>query len=384
MGPKKVVILGGGFGGIHTLLNLRGLIRRGIVEVTLVSQEDHFLFTPLLHEVVSGKVRRESVGISLPEFLSSTGAWFLPAEVGFVDLSAKKMQTSASILDYDILVISLGARVNYFGIPGAENLPALKSLADAERVKGILSGLLGAYRVNARIVIIGGGATGVELAAEIADLFGEKGEVVLLEALEDILPHTHPGLKGIARKSLERRGVQILTKSPVTRVGSDFIEVGGLAKINCDLAIWTAGVKAVDLALVPLVPKTKSGRLKVLPTLQLPDYPEVFALGDIAEGFPMTAQVAVTQAKVVAQNIHALIEGRSLNRYVYKPAGMLFSLGRWMAGAEVKTYLLNKALYFWGLPAFWFWHLVYLGKIPGRENKLRLLKDWLGHLLRRK
>ena len=377
MRTPKVVILGGGFGGVHTFLSLKGLIKKGSIEVALVSREDYFLFTPLLHEVVSGKVRAESAGISISGFVKEKGCAFIQAEVLSVDLSRKIVNTDFGFISYDILVVALGSSTNLFGIDGAEFIPALKTLSDAKYIQGELRGL----DQHKRIAIIGGGASGIEIAAELADMFAphkkERSEIFILEASDDILPATHPGLKEMAKRSLSKRGVRIMLHSAVSRIDGNCIELKSGRKIYFDLAIWTAGVKASDMSFLPRPQKSKSNRLRVLSTMQLQDFSCVFALGDIADGYPMTAQVAVSQAKIVSKNIKAIIEGNPLSQFIYRPMGMLFSLGRWMAGAEIKIHLLNKVLYFWG-PLGWFiWHLAYVSKIPGMRNKARIIWDWI-------
>ena len=382
----RVVILGSGFGGVHTLLGLKKLIRKGFVEVILISRQNYFLFTPLLHEVASGKVEGINTAILVSELLREEGFNFLLAEVEEIDISSKQVKTNVSWVDYDVLVVALGASTSFFGIPGAESLSTFKTLADAEGVREELDVLLKkAKSESVKIVIIGGGATGVEMAAEMADLFApfKETEILLLEAMADILPGTHPRLKEVAKKSLTKRGVEIMLGSAVTKVGNKSIELARGEKVNFDFAIWTAGVKARDIRFVPSQPKSKANRLKVLPTLQLENCSSIFALGDIADGHPMTAQVAVNQARVTARNIEALVKQKPLfSKFIYTPSGMMFSLGRWMAGAEVKLYLLNKVLYFWGMTAWLFWHLVYLVKIPGIKNKMRIGRDWIRNFLR--
>ena len=390
--PQRVVVLGGGFGGVHTLLGLRGLAKKELIEVTLISREDHFLFTPLLHEVASGKIHSKSAGISISDFAKGRGITFIKAEVLSIDLLFKKVQTNLGLFAYDSLVIALGSSVNRFGVCGAESLPALKTLYDGEYIKELLvnlmaelknqTGLDGSSETRkARIVIIGGGATGVEIAAEIADIFkphkNEKIQILLLEAGGGILSNTTPRIKEVAERSLEKRGVQIMLGSSVARVQDKYIELPNGDRINFDLAIWTAGVKAADISLFPEQPKSNTGRLKVLSTLQLENYPCVFALGDIAGDYPMTAEVAVSQARIVAENIEAHACEYQPSNFVYKSKGMLLSLGRWMAGAEVKIYLLHKVLYFWGFTAWWVWHIVYISKIPGIRNKARIVWDWV-------
>ncbi|MDA2922484.1 FAD-dependent oxidoreductase [Patescibacteria group bacterium AH-259-L07] len=379
---KKVVILGGGFGGFYTFLGLRRSMRKRLIDVTLVSREDHFLFTPLLHEVVSDKIRAQSSKITLSDFLKRHGARFINADVVRVDTSSQKVMTDAGNIEYEILVVALGASVNFFGISGTESLLTLKTLADAQNLKTCLYKILrDSSRLCCRIVVIGGGATGVEITAEVADLLAplrkNVSEIVLLEAMDDILPNTNDRLRDVAKRSLKKRGVEVRLHAPVKKVRKHSLELASDETISFDCAIWTAGVKAVDCDFSPSQSKSSANRLKVLPTLQLKKDPSVFALGDIVDGYPMTAQVTVAQAKIVARNINALLLNNPLSNFVYTPKGMLFSLGRWMAGAEVKTHLLNKVLYIWGLAAWWVWHIVYLRKIPGFRYKLRILTDWL-------
>ena len=383
---KNIVILGGGFGGFYTFLSLRRLMRKGQITVTLVSREDHFLFTPFLHEVVSGKLRARSLKITLSSFLNRYGARFINAEVLRVDTSMKKVVTGIGDIEYDIMIVALGASVNFFGIEGKDSLVALKTLVDAQKLKADLYKILKSpSHQRSRVIIIGGGATGVEITAEIADMFASsqrsRSEILLLEAMDDILPHTNKRLKDVAKQSLKKRGVKLRLQAMVKKVRKHSIELTNGEIISFDCVIWTAGVKAIDCNFYPLQSKSKANRLKILPTLQLKKDPSIFAIGDIADGYPMTAQVAVAQAKIVAKNIQALLLGNQLTEFIYTPKGMLFSLGQWMAGAEVKIHLLKKVLYIWGLAAWWIWHIIYLGKVPGIKYKVRILRDWLRNSL---
>ena len=390
---KKVVILGGGFGGIYTLLHLKKCIQQGTIEVTLVSRDDRFLFTPLLHEVVSGKVRDTSVGFLISDLCREENISFCKTEVLSVDVSLKCVQTDFGNIFYDMLVLALGASVHFFGVPGAESLLRFKTLSDANIMKEKVYALVDdPQRGVARIAIIGAGATGVELAAEVADIVNASGrrgsasaccparsgiEILLLEATEDILPHTNTRLRDMARNSLQKRGVHIRTNAAVQNVAGSSLYLHTGERIAFDLGIWSSGVRAFDLSLAPAQATTAAYRLEVLPTLQLERAPFIFALGEIADGYPMTAQVAVAQAKVVAHNIGALIREEPLRIFTYQPAGMFFSLGRWMAGAEVKVHLLHKTLSLWGVAAWWLWHAVCLMKVPGWKNKWNIGRDWL-------
>jgi len=381
---KKVVILGGGFGGVHAFLNLGKYAKKDRLMLTLISRDDYFLFTPLLHEVVSGRVGDRSVQISLSDIVKRTkNAHFMHEEVLSIDTSAKLVKTGGGEVSYDILVVALGAKVNFFGVPGAEKLPVLKTLSSAQGLRGKISSFRERPRKKKqKIIIIGGGATGVELAAEVADILKlpktkEKFEMTVIEGREDILSSSNIRLREVARRSLEKRGVRIVPNCIVQKIETRRLETKEGRAMRFDLAVWSAGVKAVDISFYPPQPKSSAHRLKVLSTLQLENLPDIFALGDIADGYPQTAQVAVAQAKVAAKNIRASLKNKPLSPFVYKHAGMLFSLGRWMAGAEVKIFLLNKVFYFWGVTAWFLWHAAYLTKIPGMKNKLRIARDWI-------
>jgi len=375
--------LGGGFGGVHTFLGLKRLVKNRVIDLTIIDQRNYFLFTPLLHEVVSERVGGGSVKISLSELLKKYNANFLQAKVWSVDLLLKEIKTNSGILPYDILVIALGSSVNFFGVRGADSLLVLKTLYDAELIKKKLNDLKKKSE-NKRftIVVVGGGATGVELIAEIADIFPKsRRSLLLLEAMDDILPDTSLQLREVAKESLTKRGVKIMLNSMVESIEENDIKLTGGDSIVFDIAIWATGVKATDVSLSPEQSKSNSNRLQILPTMQLERHPYVFVLGDIADGYPMTAQIAVGEAKIVASNIKSLIQQKHLSDFVYISKGMLFSLGRWMAGAEVKIYLLNKVIYFWGPVAWLMWHFVYIIKIPGIKNKFKIMWNWLQNFL---
>jgi len=382
--PRRVVILGGGFGGIHTFKGLRKLIKKGRIELTLIDNSDHFLFTPFLHEVAVDKIRDSSCRILLSEILQGSNVQFLRARVLGIDMLSRTVCTDLQTIPYDILVIALGSTVSYFGIPGAEELLSFKELPAAVAIKKELSSILQESSPRPlNIVVVGGGATGVELIGEFADLFKSslhKGlvKLSLVEAKDDILPFTHERLRKMAKLSLKNRGVKILMKAAVERIENRYIQLANGAALPYDLAIWTAGVKSQSVFSSPALQKSRADRIEVLPTLQIKNHQNIFALGDVAGIYPMTAQVAVAQAKIVARNIKALVEQRPLSSFTYRPQGMLFSLGKWMAGAEVKVYssYISKVFCVWGIAAWWLWHVVYLIKFPWFRYKLRIIKDW--------
>lgn len=400
---RKIVIVGAGFGGLNTYLRIKKLFKNQRIQITLINKNNYFLFSPLLHEVATGGLGHHNVVEAVRELID-TPEDFLQAEVTEIDLEKKLVKTLADEvkmeLDYDYLVVATGAETNFYGIPGAqENSLVLKDLRDAIVIRGKLIEVFekavklegAAERRRAMsFAVVGGGATGVEMAAEMADLFDEivhryylgqikKEEITLslINRTEGILTMFEPKLSANATEVLERRGVKILNNSVVEKVDENGLYFEGGKSVKARTIIWAAGVKPLLPKLKGEVEKDQGGRIVVEESLRMKGDKDVFVLGDAAsfEGLegrplPMLAQVAVQQAKIVAKNLMAVNVGEKLEKFEYHSRGMLLSLGKGQALADFGFVRLSG-------PMAWFiWRTVYFFNFVSWGKRVKIGVDW--------
>jgi len=397
--PKRIVVLGGGFGGLEAVIELeKRFSKRSDVELWLVSENNYFMFTPLLPQVVSSYIEPRHIIQSIRDIRRHRRFRFLRARVTGIDLQHRLVHTTARERPYDYLVIALGSVPNYFGIEGVEHCFPLFTLEDAIVLRDHVLDLFehadhepdpGRRRRLLRFVIVGGGYTGVEAATELHDLTQrflvprcrglEPGDasLVLLEATQNILVGVDPKLAARARRKMERKGITLRLGAKVAKVGPTGVELAGGEKIAAGLVIWTAGVRANPLTELLPLEKNRVGRVLVTPGLHLPSHPEVFAIGDNAlvdkaplEQTLQVAPVALEQAKTAAENIARALSGRPLLRFEFKLQGMLVSLG--MNDAVVNFMGLKFSGYF----AWLFWNAVHLLKLVGLKKQLQVALDW--------
>lgn len=400
---SKIVIVGAGFGGLNTYLRAKKLFKNQRVQITLINKNNYFLFSPLLHEVATGGLGHHNVVEAVRELIN-TSEDFKQSEVVEIDLEKKQIKTKVDqieeVLEYDCLVLASGAETNFYGIAGAkEHTMVLKDLRDAILIRNKLISVFekavnmkgAAERRRAMsFAVVGGGATGVEMVAEMADLFDEmvnryyvgqiKREEIslsLVNRTEEILTMFEPKLSGRATEVLKRRGVKVLNNSVVTEVDEKGLHLESGDLVKAENIVWAAGVK-------PLIPKIKgelkkdqAGRITVDKNLRMEGYAEVFVLGDAAsfegEGgraLPMLAQVAVKQSKVVAKNLQALKVGGELSEFEFHSRGMLLSLGRGQALADLGF------ISFSGPVAWFIWRTVYFFNFASWGKRVKIGVDW--------
>ncbi len=395
----KIVILGAGFGGVYTFLHLRKFLGQSQAEITIINKTNHFLFTPLLHEVATGGLAHHQVVESIREITYKKGATIHVAEIKHINTAHKTVETDIGPVPYDYLVIATGAVTEFYGIPGAaEKTYVLKTLRDAI---GIRNKIIDAFEKAVEIkdiserrkllsfVLVGGGATGVELAAEVSEFFHDAFQKFLCGKIsaEDVSIHLiagepnllnvfKPGMQKRARMILERVGVKVHTGKRVIGVEDTGVILSDNSKIESRLVIWVAGVKPNTPASdVPLSTSASRGRIVVQKTMKVVGQEHVYALGDVAtfEGqfLPTHAQVAVQEAPVVAHNIVGQIRNwRTVKEFRYNPIGDLVSLGRWQASGHILGIL-------WTGPLAWFiWRTVYLFKYASWSKRIKIAVDW--------
>ena len=408
-GPKtRIVILGGGFAGLHAAIHLDDTLARDpSVEITLVNRDNFFLFTPMLHEVAASDLDLTNIVNPVRKLLKRVH--FFEGEVECIDLERKTVQVShgfdrhAHELQYDHLVIGLGSITNFFNLPGLEQRAlTMKSLGDAIHLRNRLIAHLeeadtecGAPERNPLLtfVVAGGGFAGVETIAGVNDFVREAIRyyrrlredmlrVVLVHPGDVILPELGDKLGRYTQKKLAERGVEIQVNTKVTGVSDDTIELSSGERIASKALIWTAGTSP-NPALQTLPCTKERGRLLVDETLRVKDWPGVWALGDCAlvpdirtGGFhPPTAQHALRQGKTLAQNIVASVRGGVLKPFSFSTIGQLAAIGRRTGVARIFGFNFS------GFTAWWMWRTIYLMKLPRFEKKLRVALDWTLDLL---
>ena len=410
-GPPRVVIMGGGYGGVYAALELQKSARRGKIELSLVSRSNFFVFQPLMAEVVSGSI--EPTHITNPIRRLAKSANFYKAEIGAVDVEKRHViisyqgQRRYHYLPYDHLIIAVGSSTDLSRLPGmAEHAFPFKTLGDAFSLRNHLIDTLEKVEVvddpeqkreMLTFVIAGGGYTGVEVAAEINSFVKEAArsylhvepeeiKVFLLQGANRLMPEIAEDLAEFSHKLMERKGIEIRlnTRLKAATAQRAILEDGSFIPTRTLVAaIGAAPNRVLDSIACP---RDERGRLIVDETLSVPSHQDIWAVGDCAAvpdvpagGYmPPTAQHALREAKQVARNVLATIEGKSPRPFVFKSLGIFVPIGRFSAAAQVFGLKLS------GFLAWWLYRSYYLYQLPRMERKLRVLIDWTLELIFRR
>lgn len=403
----RIVILGGGFAAVGAAQRLERILHPGEAEVTLISRENFSLFTPMLPEVSSGALDTRHIVTPIRAQLRRTH--FVLADVTGVDLKSHEvaythtLTGSSERLRYDYLIVATGASTSTFGLPGvAERVFALKTLEDAAVLRNRFIWLLElADDANERerkklltLVVVGGGFTGVETAGEMVELFHSVGRfypnvrpsdvrIVLIEGGATLLPGLPERMGSYAENFLRGRGVEILTGDGVRSADDDGIELASGKRIATQTIVWSAGVKARPLPGTEDLPRAKNGAILANPDLSVPGFPRIWTCGDCAaipdgngKFYPPTAQHAIREAPLLADNLAAAMRGKATRAFHYTSLGMMASLGARKAVAQLPG---DRVLT--GFPAWFLWRTYYLARLPGLDRKLRVAFDWTLELL---
>jgi NADH dehydrogenase len=395
MSHPRVVIVGGGFGGLSAARALRDVP----VDVLLVDRRNHHVFQPLLYQVATA-------GLS-PGDISSPIRWILRkqrnvrvwlADARRVDVDRRVLVLADGEVPYDYLILAPGATHAYFGHDDwREHAPGLKTLEDAlEMRRRVLLAFEKAEREQDRaeqrrlltFVVVGGGPTGVELAGALAEISRhalahdfraidpESARVILIEGGPALLAAYPANLSAFARRALERLGVAVWTGSTVTNVKSGEVSVGNEV-IQAGTILWAAGVSASPLGQSLGTPLDRAGRVLVNEDLTVPGHPEVFVAGDLAalkgkdgQWLPGVAQVAMQQAAHAAANVRRALGGQPYAPFAYYNFGNLATIGRNYAVADLPRLKMK------GYPAWLFWLFVHIAKLIGFRNRLSVMLQW--------
>lgn len=408
-GAPRVLILGAGFGGLTTAIELGRHARKGHqLDVTLVDRVNAHLFTPMLYQVATGLVEPGHVQYPARDIARHYGFRFRAGQIEAIDLERQQVIVGGEPLGYDRLVIALGSVSNYFGNASIkESAAALKSLGDAVAIRNRVIQAFERADVELDVavrkalltfVIVGGGATGVELTGSLNTLIQNgllpvypgvdpsEVRVILAEAGPALLSGMDPWLGETTARRLQDKGVEVWLGNPATDVGKDGIAFKDGQFVRSRTVIWAAGVRPSPLTAALEVERGRDGRLVVDEHLRLPSHPEVYALGDCAwfsiqedggRPAPPNAQTAVRQAPAVAANVVASLLGNPLQAFHYASEGNLVALGQGDGVALVGSQRLE------GFPAWLAWRGFYLTQLMGFKNRLSVLVEWtsayLGH-----
>jgi NADH dehydrogenase len=404
--PKtRIVILGGGFGGVTTARRLERLCRnRPDVEIVLVSRDNFLLMTPLLFEVCSGVLDARHCSFPLRAFLRATR--FIEAAVQGIDLERRVVHLSSGEetgeLPYDQLVVALGSKTNRNMIPGSEHAFTFKTLADAFVLRNHMIERFeradterdpDRKRRHLTFVIVGGGLVGVELfgeltafADEIAPLYKnvDRAEVrfVLLQGGDRLMPEIDPRLADYGTGVLRaRRGAEIRTKTPVRAIEPGAVHLSD-EKIEAETVVLAAGVVPDPVVAELPVEKDRHGHIVVDGTMRCKSHPEVWAVGDCAaipapdgRPYPGLAQHALREARVLARNICGALDGQAPQPFVYRTLGLMGSLGHSRGFAQMLGLRVRGRLA-WMVRRAYYW-----SQMPGWARRMRIVIDWSFALL---
>ncbi len=398
----RIVILGGGFGGLYAALEFERR-REPNVEVTLVSQDNFFLFTPMLHEIAASDLDATDVVNPIRKLLRHVR--FFAGDVQGIDLDRRCVTVAHGFdshtheLEYDHLVFGLGSVTNFFNLPGlAERALTMRSLRDAQEVRNRLIAHLEEADTECAakdreplltFVVAGGGFAGVETIGSVNDflhealpfypnLRREMVRVVLVHPGDYPLPELGESLGRYTGRQLAQRGVEIHANTKVKAVTPREVELSDGTRITSFTLVWTAGTSPNPTLDLVEVPKDR-GRISVNAEMEVQDHPGLWALGDCAlvpnldqpSAFhPPTAQHASRQGAVLARNILARIAGQPMKPFRFKTLGLLASIGHRCGVARI------LGMNFSGFIAWWLWRMIYLMKLPRTEKKIRVALQW--------
>jgi NADH:ubiquinone reductase (non-electrogenic) len=388
--PKRICILGGGFGGLYTALRLSNLPwpQQEPVEIVLIDQRDRFLFAPLLYELVTGELQTWEIAPPYGELLENTTVRFIQSAVSGVNLGDRQvLLPDQEPLTYDRLVLAVGGDTPMGSVPGvADHAIPFRTVEDAQCLQDRLRLLEASDAETLRVAVIGGGYSGVELACKLADRLGSRGRIRLVERGSEILLTSTDFNRQAAESALSERGVWVDLETTVKSVSADTLSLeyrDQVDEIPVDIVLWTVGTCVTPLVAALDLPKNERQQIQVHPTLQVVDHPEIFALGDLADckdadsqQVPTTAQSALQQADYAGWNLWASLTHRPLLPFRYQHLGEMMALGIDNAtltglGVQLDGPLAHVAR-----------RLTYLYRMPTLNHQIRVGLNWIEKPLR--
>jgi NADH dehydrogenase len=391
----RVVIVGAGFGGLWAVRALAA----APVDALLVDRNNYHAFLPLLYQVAAAELEPEDIAYPVRSILRRLRhARFALADVREIDLADRVVKATDRSIPYDFLVLATGSVSHYFGVPGAaQHAFPLKTMEQGIALRNHILGCFerAAHEPSAEgrrraltFAIVGGGPTGVEFAGALAELIRgplvrdfpgldpREVRVALLEARESIPPGLPERLRAYTEGRLRRMGVEVRARAAVGEVTPHAVHLRDGVAIPTETVVWTAGVRGDPAAQAWGLPTARDGRVKVLPTLQVPGHPQVYVVGDLASveedgrPLPMVAPVAIQQGAAAARNILRQVGGAEPLPFRYRDRGTMVTIGRNAAVA-----CLGRRC-FSGFPAWVVWLSVHIFKLIGFRNRLLVLINW--------
>jgi NADH dehydrogenase len=396
----RVLVLGGGFGGISAAQKLH----KSDVDVVLVDKNDYHTFQPLLYQVATGLLEQPAVGHPIRDlFHKQDNARLHKDRVTTVDLDKREVQfAELGSVGYDYLVFGLGAEVNFFGVEGAvEHAFPMYTLSDAVRLKNQVLRLWEAADKDPaliddgalNIVVVGGGPTGVETAGALAELYtgefrkdypdiGEDAvQITLVEAGPEIFSMFKPELRNYAVEALTKRGVEVMTGEVVESITPQRVKLKSGKELKAHTLVWGAGLQGNALVQSLGLDLERGNRIAVDAELRLPSHPEVFVVGDVAaitdpktqQVLPQLGSVALQSGEHVGETIGRLVEGKEPEPFKYHDKGTMAMIGR---GAAVVQMMAGRTMK--GKTAQLAWGTVHLALLPTNESRAKAIVDWAG------
>lgn len=395
MATPRIVIVGGGFGGLNAARAFAGTDTR----VTLIDRRNHHLFQPLLYQVATAALNPSDIAVPIRKILrDQSNVEVLLAEAKSVDLVQKTLTFDDGTVEYDYLIVATGARHSYFGHDEwTVAAPGLKTIGDALEIR---RRVLSAFELAERetdpakqeawltFVIVGAGPTGVELSGALCEIAQHAlardfrhinpalARVILLEGSDRVLPPYAPALSEKARRQLVALGVDVRTSQKVTSIDNEGVDIGE-RRIVARTVLWAAGVTGSGFGKVLGVPLDRAGRVPVEPDLSVSGHPEVFVVGDLAAltlngvQVPAVAPAAMQEAKHAAKNVLSSINGQARLPFSYRNKGMLATIGRTAAVADLGKLKLS------GTFAWLAWLFIHLLFLVGFRNRLIVVFQWM-------
>jgi NADH dehydrogenase len=390
-----IVIIGAGFSGLETA---RGLANAA-VRITLIDKNNHHLFQPLLYQVaIAGLLPSQIAQPVRTLFRKQKNLTFQMGEVSAINFDEKYIKLNGSVIAYDYLVVAVGGRTNFFGFDTIEKDGfQLKDLETAVKTRNHMLGMFEQASHEAEpekrkalltFVIVGGGPTGVETAGALAELISHvmvkdyphlmssDAHVVLLEAGANLISSYPDELRKATSRLLKKKNVDVRLNTKLENYNGQRVALGDGSTIETQTVIWTAGVKATEVVERLSVEKASGGRIRILPTLQLPQHPETFVIGDAAfleedgQPLPMISTVAIQQGVFTAKNIRRMMNNKTLESFHYKDPGLLATIGRNAAVARI------FGISFSGFIAWVIWVFLHIYRIIGFRNRVIIMFNW--------
>jgi NADH:ubiquinone reductase (H+-translocating) len=398
--PKKLVIIGGGFGGVNLALQLRN---DPAFEITLVDKNNYNFFPPLIYQVATGFLENSNISYPFRKLFGKySNIHFRLGELTGVNPGAHTIQLNNGMLDYDYLVLATGVRTNYFGMENIRrNAIPMKNVNDALIMRNTILQRFELATIHPdpaekkkllTIVVAGGGPTGVEVSGMLADLCvhgfpkdypelnGSGYEIYLVDGSEHLLSSMSAASQKVTLNTLEKMGVKVKLKARVRDFMDDRVLLSSGESIETKNLIWTAGITAMEFTGIPESSYGRGKRLLADPYNKVIGLDDVYAIGDTSlqthepaypEGHPQLAQVSIQQAKRLAANFKSLAAGKACNPFRYKDRGTMAIIGRNKAVAD-----LPGKIHFKGFIAWFLWLFVHLISLISYRNRVKTLYNW--------